>query len=126
MTETEAPPATLDTVAGLPPACCPEGRALMAAWVDAFARAWEREEPSRDAIDAEIAWTRHQIVFHRLNPPRVPGCTYCAEWEANLELGPEGSPDLDHPVGFEAAVHAVRHQVLDPLVKHHWNGKGPI
>ncbi|MFD8335565.1 hypothetical protein ACFV42_23335 [Streptomyces solisilvae] len=126
MTDTEVPPATVEIIPGLPPVCCTEGRALLAAWVDSFAHTFGRQEPTFEAAEAEMEWTAHQVSVHRLNPPRVAGCSYCAEWEAHLKLGRDDSPNLDHPVGYEAARHVVRHQVFDALVKHHWNGKGPI
>ncbi|MEV0876004.1 hypothetical protein AB0I86_33230 [Streptomyces sp. NPDC049950] len=111
------------TIPGLPTPCCLDGRTLMTTWVDTYSAAVNSGEAAREVYDAELAWTTHQLVVHRLNPPRVTGCHNCAEWAANLELGPDDSPDLDHPVQYEAAEHAVRHQVFDPLVRHFSGGR---
>ncbi|MFC7845892.1 hypothetical protein [Streptomyces sp. NPDC057382] len=110
-------------VPGLPTPCCLDGRDLMQTWVTAYGTAVNSGEAAREVFDAEIAWTTHQLVAHRLNPPRVDGCHNCAEWAANLGLGPDDSPDLDHPVEYEAAEHAVRHQVFDPMVRHFSGGR---
>lgn len=114
------------TVPGLPAPCCLNGRNLMEVWVTAYGTAVDSGKASREVFEAEHAWVTHQLVVHRLNPPRVDDCLNCAEWAAHLELGPTGSPDLDHPVEYEAAEHAVRHQVFDALVQHFNNGRSPL
>ncbi|MFJ7004215.1 hypothetical protein ACIQU7_23880 [Streptomyces albidoflavus] len=126
MTATRIPPATLETVSGLPPACCPQGRSLLAEWVRAYADSFARQQATAATIDAEWSWIDHQVSTHRLNPPRVAGCPNCAEWASTLDLGPDEAPDLETRLGYEAARHAVRHQVYDPLVRHHHDGQGPV
>jgi len=111
------------TVPGMPTPCCLDGRDLMTTWVDAYGAAVDSGEAVREVYEAELRWKKHQLVAHRLNPPRVAGCPDCTEWAAVLQLGPEDSPDLDHPVGYEAAEHVVRHQVFDPLVRHFSDGR---
>jgi hypothetical protein len=93
------------------------------AYVDAFGDGVAEGAATRRAIDAEVAWTYHQVIKHRLNPPCVDGCPKCAEWGRHLALDPEEFPDLDNPVEFEVALHAVRHQVRDPLMRR-YKGSG--
>ncbi|MFI7278455.1 hypothetical protein [Streptomyces sp. NPDC049879] len=116
MTETTTPPATApdDHLAALPAPCCREGAEMLAAWVAAH-----QNEDAAGHVQGEMTWPGHMVGVHRIVARRVPGCVDCMEWVAVLELGDDEDPDLDHPRGFMAAEHFVRHWVFDPLVAYH-------